>query len=137
MLAAWRMVWCWIWRRSGWFEVAFPHPAGSAPDAAVGSLWFELRRLQEHGHQHALQHVWERIDAGSPVAPLPLLWVLGLQHAPINALGTAYRDPHPKAHHMLAEPLGSFGYAPLLDPHRHWDRHRGSPDRHPGPVVVT
>ena len=69
-------------------------------------LGFELRRLLQHRHQHALPDVGEGIGAGAPVAASLLLLPLGLQLAPIDALGAAHRDPHRISSDLLAQPLG-------------------------------
>jgi hypothetical protein len=99
-------------------------------------LGFERGRLLQHRHQHVLPHVREGIGPGSSVTS-PLLLVLGLQLAPINALGAANRDPHRISRHLLAQPACPLGHVSLLDPQRQRGGHRGPPDRNRSPVAAT
>ena len=81
-----------------------PLLAGEAPlQVQQQGLGFELRRLLQHGHQHALPDLGQRIGTGAPV-PAPLLLLpLGLQLAPVDPLGAAHRDPHRIGGDLLAE----------------------------------
>jgi len=70
-----------------------PIPLLAGPDflqVEQQGLGFKLRRLLEHGNQHAVPHLCKGIRTGSPVAHPLLLLTLGLQLTPIDALGAAH-----------------------------------------------